>query len=118
MADLTKSPGEGLTQGAIEVWTACNNADQEYLWARGDILQVHNTGAGSHVFTVYSAPESHTGRLANIVETIAAGEFRRYGPFPADGWRQSNGKLKIKGVHAELLTSVIPGKVGHLPPEV
>jgi hypothetical protein len=115
MADLIKSPGEGVTEGAIETWTACNNADQEYLWARGDILQVRNTGAGAHNFTVYSAPEAHTGRVLHITESIAAGQTRRYGPFPADGWRQANGKLKIKGVHAELLTSMLPGKVGHVP---
>lgn len=114
MADLVKSVGEGLDTGAGVTWNAANNADQEIAFDSGDIILMRNSGVTGRAITVYSAPEKTTGRINNITDTLTSGVTKRFGPFPANGWRQSNGKLKVKGAHAEVLIAILPAGKGHV----
>lgn len=113
MADVTRTarPGGYADAGAAIALTAATNADQECADYRfgSDLLVAVNTGAASHQVTVYSAAD-RMGRSNDLgPETIAAGAVRIYGPFPAAGWRQANGKLKLKGNNAEVKFGVIAG---------
>lgn len=112
MADVTRTKAKGsyADAGILLAMTAATNADQvcETYKFGVDTLLALNTGAGSHTVTVYSSADE-TGRTNDLSESIGAGAIRLYGPFEARGFRQTDGKLKIKGNNAEIKFAVIAG---------
>lgn len=72
-----------------------------------DLLLVDNSGGTARNITVTAAGNPAT-TITNY--SVGAGEMAVLGPFPAKGWRFSDG-LHINGAHADLLLTVL-----RLPP--
>lgn len=68
-----------------------------------DLLIIENTGAGAHNVSV-TAVGSPATSISNY--SVGANKIARLGPFPAKGWKFSDG-LHINGAHAELLLTVL-----------
>ena len=76
----------------------CNSTGRELVYAR-------NTATASRNVTITSAAD-HLGRTKDIVQAVAAGAEAIFGPFPTDGWRQSDGKLYLEASGTEVLLGV------------
>lgn len=59
----------------------------------GDILVAYNLGASPVELTLNSVADSGQGRVMDPVLDIAAGSFAFFGPFKADGWKQTGGEV-------------------------
>jgi hypothetical protein len=106
MARVTVAATEpvGVTAGRAISFTAADaSLFNQTLWHRNLEIIAWNDGASGRTVTIESAPDVPQGRLADITaEAIAAHEIRRFGPFPRNGWRQSNGMLYLKASHADV----------------
>lgn len=109
--DLTKTNatvGGYPTAGVAITMTAADTVNQNQFAAQGqDLVIAHNTGVTGHTVTITSAADPY-GRTGDITaESIAAGEYRVYGPFPRIGWEQSDGKFYLEANDAEVKFGVI-----------
>lgn len=81
---------------------------QQTTLTGNEIIIARNSGATSHTVTITSTPDRSSGRSGDITgDSLAAGVTKMYGPFPLDGWRQTNGKIYFEANHVEILFSVI-----------
>ncbi len=106
---VTGYPTLPLTANAADIPFAAADATnfEEVDWAANLIIIARNTGAGARTVTVTSATDSH-GRSGDITAySMDAGEVAVLGPFPSNGWRQSNGKLYHAASHAEVLFAYV-----------
>lgn len=70
------------------------------------ILIAWNSGVVGRTVTISSA--SYQGRTGDITTyALEAGDHAIFGPFPAAGWRQSDGKLYFAGSHAEVKWALV-----------
>ena len=103
-------PGPWATAGEALTMTAADVANKEQVAASGkEIVIAHNSGAAPHAVTITSKAHAPSGRTGDITtEAIAAGEIRVYGgPFPTNGWRQTDGQLYFEADSAEVKFGVI-----------
>lgn len=59
----------------------------------GDILVAYNLGASPCELTLNSVADSRQNRTLDPILDIAAGSFGFFGPFKADGWKQTGGEV-------------------------
>lgn len=80
---------------------------QKTLLTGKEMIIAKNTGVTSRTVTVSSVACVHarTGDVA--AQVILGGVTRMFGPFPQDGWMQSDGYLYFQASHAEVVFSVI-----------
>lgn len=79
----------------------------EFVMTGKEILIAQNTGASPHTISIDSVADAY-GRLGDIAaDSIAAGAFEMYGPFPTSGWKQSDGTLNFEADNAEVEFAVI-----------
>lgn len=72
------------------------------------VLFAINTHASTpYDVTLTSAASSRTGRTADIVKEIAAGEVLIIGPLGLDGYRQTDGYLYFSGENAAVKFAVV-----------
>lgn len=69
-----------------------------------ELLIVRNTGASGHTVTITA---NASPGVTITTYAIAATTVSRFGPFPVNGWRFSDGKLHVNGNHAELTVCVL-----------
>lgn len=71
------------------------------------ILIAWNSGVTSRTVQISSAP--YLGRSGDIAAYAleTAGDHAIFGPFPAAGWRQSDGKLYFEASHAEVKWALV-----------
>lgn len=72
----------------------------------GEYVVLQNSGATPRIVTLYSVADVY-GRTKDISETLAAGAFAVYGPFPLGGWRQTDGYFYLNVAHAEVKIAVL-----------
>lgn len=89
-------------------FTAANATDKEEVIVRGPTLLIaQNTGAGARTVTVTSVADDKRRTGDITAYPIDAGEFAVLGPFNADGWMQSDGKLYFEASHSEVKWAVV-----------
>lgn len=94
--------------GVAAASTAADTSNMNSTPCTGkELLHVRNSGASPYTVTVTSVADA-LGRTKDIAaDSIAAGASAIYGPFPVDGWKQSDGSLYFQGSNAALLFTVI-----------
>lgn len=61
----------------------------------GDILVAYNSGVSAVEVTLKSVADSKAGRVEDEIHDLAAGAFGFFGPFKADGWKNSSGQIDV-----------------------
>ncbi len=85
--------GRDMKFGAQVTETASDSANNMYFVNDGNTLLVVNNKSASGTAVVVTIPgvvDEH-GRTNSIVETVAVGELRVFGPFPKSRWNELPG---------------------------
>ena len=89
--------------------TAADASNKNSFVASGnDLVVAWNSGAvDAHTVTITSEPDpmKRTGDITAY--SIAAGLMAIFGPFKAEGWKQTDGKVWLEANHAEIKFGVI-----------
>jgi hypothetical protein len=106
-----KYPALPLTANSADLaWTAsgANYADGASFTLTGrELLLVRNANAGAQTITISSVADDK-GRVGDITTySIGIGEYAMFGPFPREGWAQSDGKLYFAVTAADLYFAVV-----------
>lgn len=108
--NLTKTtqPNPYSTSGSVLTLTAADAANGNQFTASGrDLVIARNSGASSHTVTISSTADPY-GRTGDVnAQSVAAGAVRIFGPLPADGWRQTDGKIYVSADSAEVLIGIL-----------
>lgn len=100
----TNSPLDGV----LLTETAADTTNKEQvLWTGKEIIVAHNTGGSAYTVTITSAADKNGRTLDITADSLAAGVIAFYGPFPADGWRQSTGMLFFEASNVAVKFGVI-----------
>jgi len=72
-----------------------------------EIIIVHNTAVGAQTVTIAAAPDRF-GRAGLDIATysIGIGEIAVFGPFPLEGWRQTDGTMHLNASDVGIKYSV------------
>lgn len=113
MARVTMTPTDlsatdAQTDGVSVTFTAADATNKQQVTLTGrEIIIAHNTGAGARTVTITSVADD-MGRTGDITaDSIAAGGYHAYGPFPLEGWEQTDGKLYFEASHAEVEFAIL-----------
>lgn len=108
--DLTKisAPGPTSYTGTVLTMTAADVANMNQFTAAGkDLLIAHNTGASPYTVTVTSVADPY-GRTKDIsAVSLAAGEYRVFGPLELTGWVQTDGKIYLQASNASVKFGIV-----------
>jgi hypothetical protein len=79
----------------VQVDGVASDATNNHYWAlqEGDILVAYNKGVSPVELTLNSVADAKQGRTQDPILDIAAGSFGFFGPFKADGWKQTGGEV-------------------------
>ena len=94
-------PGSQNFTGTVITLTAATPAsDEEVVLTGTEMILAQNTDSGAQTVTVTSVNDPF-GRTKDIAAvSMAASEFRIFGPFNTTGWAQTNGKLNFEASDA------------------
>lgn len=113
-AQLTKGsyPSLPLSANSADVaWTAAGAefADGFSIPHTGkEILLVRNDNVGPQTVTINSLADAKHQRTGDITTySVGAGEYAVFGPWQADGWRQSTGLVHGAASAADVMLAVI-----------
>ena len=100
--------GGYATAGVAAAETAADatNFEQTVHTGRNFLLIGRNSGVTTRAITITSVADQQ-GRTGDVSDTLTSGQRKVYGPFPEEGWKQTNGYLYFQAAHAEVLWSVI-----------
>ena len=86
----------GVTANLAEVASDDTN-EHEFTNPNGRVIIIvdNRDGAIGVEFTFISVAEPRYGRTGNVVETVAAGEMKVFGPFDTEAWNQSDNLVDI-----------------------
>ncbi len=96
VADITMNPTTGLSG---------DNGD-EVVSSGKDLFYVRNTQAGTQTITFTSVDDPFNRQEDITAYELLTGEEAIFGPFPVEGWRQTDGKLYFETSHADVLVAV------------
>lgn len=101
--------GPWPTAGVLMTETAADASNlNETPFSGKFIVIARNSGASPRTVTISSVADAQQQRSGDITtEALAAGTMKHWGPFSAEGFRQSGGVLHFAGSHAEVKFSVI-----------
>lgn len=102
------APGGYAAAGTVAAETAADasNFNQTTHTGPNFLVIARNSGVTTRAVTITSIADTQ-GRTGNISDTLTSGQRKVYGPFPQEGWLQSDGMLYFQAAHAEVLFSVI-----------
>jgi len=102
-------PNLPLTATSANVtMTAANTTDKEQFVATGrELVIAHNTGASARTVTFTSTTDTRNRTGDITAYSIGAGLIAVFGPFPLEGWRQTDGMVYMEANHAEVKFGVI-----------
>lgn len=84
------------------------NKEQVLLTGREIIIARNSSGSTARTVTITSAAAGSNRRTGDITAySLPLGTTAVFGPFPLDGWRQSDGYLYFEASHADVIFSVI-----------
>lgn len=96
---------------AAWVWTAADAVSNTFVSTGRELLLVQNKGAAPQTVTVTSVVDSlnRTGDISAYSLPIGSvtPQMAVLGPFPAQGWRQTNGTVIVAGSSTDIYFSVI-----------
>lgn len=104
----TSSPSPDPVAGVAVTLTAADVTNlNQFPWTGREVVVAQNTDTAAHTITITSVADER-GRLGSISnEAIAAGVVRVYGPFSAQGWRQTDGNVYLQADSALVKFGVI-----------
>lgn len=83
------------------------NFEQVTLTGR-EVVYAWNTSADTPYTVTFTSVADSFGRTGDITTyNIPFGEIHRFGPFPANGWAQSNGKLYFKASNVAVKFAIV-----------
>jgi len=102
--DVTTLPGAYPDSLTLVTATSLDTTDGNvFTLTGGELVRIENTAdSGDASVTLSSVDSDKTKRQEDITETVSPGEAYIYGPTERDGWRDSNGELKIDGDSADV----------------
>ncbi len=102
------APGKWPTAGVVFTWLAADiTNDEEFVLTGRELLLARNVGASPHTITITSVQDPFNRSGDITAESIAASEFRMYGPVDITGWQQPDGNLYFEADNAEVEFAVI-----------
>ncbi len=103
------APGGYDADGAILTWTVADPTnDHKTTWTGREIIMAWNTSADTaYAVIVTSVADVPAGRTGDATKSIPFGEMRMFGPFNANGWRQSDGQLYFEAANAAVKFAVL-----------
>lgn len=98
-ASIRDLANQHLTVGALEAEIDMEAGDDvngnDVDCTGNELVVLHNTDVGAQTVTLTAAPDE-VGRSGAITAySIPADGYAIFGPFPTNGWRQSDSKLYI-----------------------
>lgn len=96
-ADLTPidAPDPYATAPADLTFTGGDASEGNQFTATGrELLVVRNDDSGGQAVTVQSVADPYN-RTGDQTQSVPAGAYRIFGPFPTLGWQQSDGKVYV-----------------------
>ena len=106
----TVAPGAYAADGVALTMAAADVANKNRFVPTGKELVIaynSNAAATARAVTINSSADQY-GRTGDITaDSIAAGAYHIYGPFPLDGWKQSGGYIHLEADNAEILFGVV-----------
>jgi len=93
-------PGSTQYTGTVVTPAAADTTNQNSAIFTGkELIIAENTDVAAHTVTVTSVVDSF-GRTKDIAAvSLAAGEWRVFGPFDLTGWQQTDGLLYFEANH-------------------
>jgi hypothetical protein len=89
------APGNYPSAGVVAAFAAADVPNGNAFVSTGrELVIAFNSDSSSHNVTITSQPDDK-GRLGTIVEAIAAGAYRIYGPLAKTAWANSSGNTLI-----------------------
>lgn len=106
---ISTAPGAYAQAGVALTMAAADVANKNQWVATGkDLVVAHNTGASAYTVTITSVPDPQYGRTGDVTnDSIPAGEYRVYGPFPKVGWVQTDTYIRIEASNASVKLGVV-----------
>jgi hypothetical protein len=106
-----KYPVTPITANAADIaWTA-SGADYAdgfgYALTGRELLLIRNDNAGAQTVTIESVIDEYNRESDITTYSIGIGEYAMFGPFPKDGWGQTDGTLHGAVTAADLYLAVI-----------
>jgi hypothetical protein len=98
---------DAYTAGTVtETAADTANLNQTPLTGK-EMLVVRNSAGVSGTVTITSVADPTHGRTGDVAAvSVPAGAVRRFGPFPLEGWRQTDNMLYFQGSAATMLFTV------------
>lgn len=92
--NVAQAAGTKNPAGVQAVGVVSDSANGHYFALQeGDILVAYNDGASPVEVTLNSVADAKQGRTQDPVLDVLAGNFAFFGPFKADGWKQTGGEV-------------------------
>lgn len=108
---LGKYPATPLVANSADLTWVASGADfadgAGYTLTGRELLLVRNDNVGAQTITIQSVvdPQNRTGNITAY--SIGIAEYAMFGPFPKEGWAQSDGKLYFAVTAADLYFAVV-----------
>jgi hypothetical protein len=107
---VAEGPYGDYTAGDADLTVATADVDDKnkVTFSGSKILLIaHNTDAGAHDITVSSVADEF-GRTGDITDySLGADEYAVFGPFVANGWKQSDGALYFEADDATVKFGIV-----------
>jgi hypothetical protein len=73
-----------------------------------EIILVQNANVGAQTVTVSSVADPNMKRTGDITTySVGASEFACFGPFPVDGWRQTDGNMYLAATATDVKFAIL-----------
>ena len=104
----TAAPGGYSSTGAVVAMTAADITNKnQFVATGGDLVIAQNSGASPYTVTITSVADPY-GRTKDVTAfSLNAGEIAVFGPFPALGWQQTDGKIYLEANNAAVKFGVV-----------
>jgi hypothetical protein len=103
------APGGYDANGATLTFTAADATnDHKTAWTGREMILAENTSADTaYSVTITSVADVPAGRTGDTTVSLPFGTKAWFGPFPANGWRQTDGFIYFEAANAAVKFAVI-----------
>jgi len=110
-------PATPLSANAADITFEASGADfadgASFPHTGREIILVRNDNVGAQTITIESKADAKNREGDITTYSIGASEYAAFGPFPVDGWRQSDGDMNFAVSAADLYLAVIRLPAGY-----
>ncbi len=104
-----KYPATDLSANAADfTWGSSDLSNGNSIVSTGhELLLLRNDQAGEQTVTIDSVADTknRTGHITTY--SVGIGEYAWLGPFPVEGWKQSDGTVHVNTSHDDLKVAVV-----------